>query len=501
MRKWLAIIIVVIVCVGGLWLISKVRTRSHPVPTTTGIQKEFGVPVTLARLERGDIEDTIEVTGDVTALSSVTLSAKIQGRIAYVAGRAGDPVSKGQVIIRLDPADAQSQVLQAEAALRLARTRVSQARTALAVQKTQASAQIEQAKSQLDTAEAQLQIVRKPTRTQQQAMSENQVISAKANLANAESNLRRVKSLFEQGAISEQMLEQAQTQHDMAKAQYDSAVESLSLVKEGSRVEEIRAAEQQVRQAKENLRMANANAAQVDVRREDVRGAEAGVAQSEANLAFAKQQLAYCTIASPISGFISMRMTEPGETANPGVPLLTVVDLRTVYFEAQVSETLLNKVRPGQSVDVRVDAFSGRTFPGKVARILPTASTSSRNIAVRVHVLNPNGELRPGMFARGLIKIGVDSDVLLAPAESVEERYGDKIVFAVKNGRAVLRKITPGASNESFVQILDPTELAPGDEVVITGHENVSDGTKVAVGQGQEEAVKKLLRDANRANR
>lgn len=501
MRKRFVVAAVIIICIAGLVYASRVRTRQRFVPSRSQIQQEFGVPVTLAYITRGDIDETVEVTGDVAALSSVVLSAKIPGQVRYVNGRAGDPLAAGQVAVELDRADAESQLRQAEAAVNVARSRLSQARTALKVQETQASAQIEQAKAQLEAAESQLAVVRNPMRSQQEAIAENQVVSAKASLANAESNLKRVQNLYDQGAISAQQLDMAKTQYDVAKSQYDSAVQSLSMAREGGRKEEIRAAEQQVRQAREGLRTAKANAAQVELRREDVRSAEAGLKQAEAGLALARQQLSYCTVASPISGFISQRMTEPGQMAGAGVPLMTVVDLRTVYFEAQVSETVLRKVRVGRSVDVRVDAFPGRVFQGRVVRILPVASSASRNLAVRVNVANPGGELRPGMFARGSVNIGTVRGALLVPTAAIEERYGDKILFTVKQNRAVLHKITVGATNESHTQIVDGAGLAPGDRVVLTGHAGLNDGTRVTFGRETRSAIRKLVAQPREAAR
>ncbi len=494
MKKIGSIVVIILLVVGLLWA-SKVRNQLKPVPSKAEIHAEFGVPVTLGKMTRGSIDQKIDVVGDLAALSTVTLSSKVQGKVVYVAGRPGDPVSKGQVVIRLDPADAISQVKQAEAGLRSAKARLSQAITALKVQQTQSSAMIEQAKAQLASAESQLDIVKKPARSQQEAIAESQVASAKAALRTAESSLNRVKILFKQGAISEQQLDVAQAEYDVAKSAYESAQQNLSLVKEGSRAEEIRSAEQAVKQARENLRMAIANASQVEMRREDVRSAEAGVAQAQANLDYARQQLAYCTLTAPESGIISKRMVEPGETANPGVPLINIVDLRTVYFEAQISEKVLKKINPNQSVDVRVDAFPEKVFSGKVAAIFPTASSKSRNIAVRITLPNPNGELRPGMFARGAVNVGSIQNALLAPAEAVEERYGEKIIFTVRNRKAVLHKIDTGASTDRVVQVIEPATVSEGDLVVLTGHQNLNDKTPVTFGKQREKVIDKLLDD------
>jgi len=108
--------------------------------------------------------------------------------------------------------------------------------------------------------------------------------------------------------------------------------------------------------------MAKANAAQNELRQEDIKAARAVVSQALAALDIAKQQLSNTYVKSPIRGYISRRMTEPGQQASPGVPLMEIVDVSTVYFEAEISETSLPRVKPGQLVGVRVDAFGDRTF-------------------------------------------------------------------------------------------------------------------------------------------
>ena len=96
---------------------------------------------------------------------------------------------------------------------------------------------------------------------------------------------------------------------------------------------------------------------------------------------------------------ISKRSAEPGQLAGPSAAVLTVISLDSVFFEAQVPETDIGALRIGQTVEVSVDAFPGQKFPGRVAKIYPSGSTSSRSFVVRVAVPNRDGRLRPAMFA------------------------------------------------------------------------------------------------------
>lgn len=489
MRLKAIIIILIVAILAGLTILGTIRQRKPKVPTQSEIRARMGVPVTVAELTFGPISETLGITGNLEALTSLTLSAKAPGRIASVLVHEGDRVLAGQTLVVMDRTEAESQVRSAQAAVSAADARLSQAITTAQAQEKQSRAMIAQAQAGLKIAESRLDIVRKGARTQERLVARNAVSTAKANLNNANANYNRYKTLHEQGAVSAQTLETFKTQYDIAKAQHDSAVQQLSLIEEGARSEDIQAAEGQVSEAREALRMARANAAQIDVRWEDVKGARAAVSQAQAALAAARQQLQYTGITTTISGVTASRMAEPGQTASPGVPLMTVVDLSTVYFDANVSEKDFRRVRVGQKVDVTVDAFPSQQFSGYVAKILPVASAQSRDFTVQVRIHNTGGRLRPGMFARGGVRLGAARTALLAPTSAVVERHGDKVLFTIRRSAtakgkaegyiAVLHTVRTGVETTEVVEILPPTELSPGQEVVVSGQRSLRDGTEV----------------------
>jgi HlyD family secretion protein len=478
-RNRIIAILFIVLLFGGLYGMARVRGVRKVTKSTAQIHQELGTPVRTAAVQLGSIEDTVPVTGSLAALESVTLSSKIPGKVVYVTVREGDRVNAGDVVVQLDRSDGEANLRQALAGLESAQARLSQARTSAAVTEVQSSAAIQQARAALAGAEANLEKVRTGARSQERMIAENAVATAKANLDNAQANLRRTKQLFDQGAIAAAQLDVAQTQYDVAKAQYDSAKENLSLVEEGARSEDVRAAETQVTQAREALRTAQANAGQNALRREDIKNAVAGVSQAEAQVALAREQLANTTIRSSITGYVSKRMTEPGQTASPAVPLMEVVNVRTVFFQADVSETVLAKIEPGQVVRVKVDACPDATFTGRVAKIYPTASVGTRNFSVRVHIPNQESRLRPGMFARGSVVTGGNDNALLVPQDAVEERAGRYVVFTLEGKTAKMHTINKGLSNPEFVEALPPTDIGVGDVVITAGHEYLEDGKKV----------------------
>jgi HlyD family secretion protein len=145
--------------------------------------------------------------------------------------------------------------------------------------------------------------------------------------------------------------------------------------------------------------------------REDaLAAAEADVEQARAALAAARTRLAEARLTSPIDGLVLHKHMEVGETVNPGVPVLTLVDPSDMWLRAYVPETDLGRVKVGQAAAVSVDAFPGRTFPGTVTEIASQAEFTPKNVQTRkervnlvfrikIAVQNADGTLKPGLPA------------------------------------------------------------------------------------------------------
>lgn len=439
---------------------------------------DVGISVVVGTARLGSMPSLVEVSGDIKALKSAVLSAKMSGRVVSVPRREGDKVSAGAVVVQQDTADLKAQAQQAEAALTAAEARLSQAQTSAGVSGTQIESQIAQSKAGLDSARARLRMLKTGARTQERAQAQNAVSQAKANYDNAKADLERMKSMHEQGAISPRQWDAAQTQYQLAAAQYDSAKQQLSLIEAGAREEEIESAEKAVVQAEEALRFAESNRSQKALREEDVKSAKAGVAQAKAALAYARQQLANASIRTPIAGTVSKRATEPGQMANPGAPLIEVVALDSVYFEATVSEMDVDRVKMGQPVKVEVDALPGRKFQGSVQKILPTADPKSRQFTARIAVPNREGDLRPGMFARGSIEVARHSNVVIIPKDALISNGTGRAVYVLRGSAA---KLVPVSTRFESREDVEVTGVSAGEQLVVVGQDKLSDGVKVHV--------------------
>jgi HlyD family secretion protein len=473
LRRYAVYGIVIVVAIAGF---SAVARKGKVKPPKD--KPDAGISVVVSTAHTGSMPSIVEVSGDIKALKTALLSAKISGRVISVPRREGDRVSAGAVVVQQDTSDLSAQAQQADAALSGAQARLSQAITSAGVSGPQIESQIAQAKAGLDSAKARLRMVKAGARTQERAQAQNAVVQAKANYDNAKADLERMRSMHEQGAISPRQWDTAQTQYQLAAAQYDSAKQQLSLIEAGAREEEIESAEKAVVQAEEALHFAESNRSQKALREEDVKSAKAGVVQAKAALAYARQQLANASIRTPIAGTVSQRVTEPGQMASPGVPLIEVVALDSVYFEATVSEMDVDRVRTGQPVQVEVDALPGRKFQGTVQKILPTADPKSRQFTARIAVPNRAGDLRPGMFARGSIEVARHRNVVIIPKDALISNGTGQAVYILRGSAA---KLAPVITRFESREEAEVTGVSAGEQLVVVGQDKLSDGVKVHV--------------------
>lgn len=471
-----------------------------------------GVPVSVSPAIRQDIAKSVEVTGSLVALNDVVVGPRAAGKIVSVNVREGDIVTQGQIVAAMDPVDFDAQVQSAKANLESALTReaqanatatqaansLRQAETNLQITDRSTGAALQSARAAMQSAQEALAVIKQGARTQEREQARQQVRATKANLDKAAADLKRMRELYAQQAISQSQLDQTQAVYDSADASYRSALETVSLLEEGARKEDIRRAELAVEQAREGQRQAEANRDLVQLRQQDVqnarealRSARAGVEAARAatkaaraTLVMAENARVNAYVRSPISGYVAARTAEPGQQVAAGGPILRLVEPGSVYFQAILSEKQYAEVAPGQSVDVSVDALPGEKFAGRVARILPVASAAARSFTVRVD-FPIDRRLRPQMFARGRILVGVHRGATLVNKDAVLFDLSGTAgtLFVVSGDKAHARKVRTGYMDPHYAEILSGVRV--GEKVVVEGQNTLRDGDPVTVKTGQ----------------
>lgn len=390
--------------------------------------------VEVAAARRADVVTRVLASGSVVSIRDAKIGSKLSGRVAAVLVEEGAHVGAGAPLLRLDTRDLEAQRAQAQANVAAAQAQLAKVLAGPRPQERQQS-------------------------TDAVAQARAALASARATLRLAQANLERERSLEAQGAVSRQDLDSAETQAQVAASQvaqaqaaYDSAVQNASLVHTGSR-------------------------------EEDIQAARAQLAQAEAGLAVVEAQVRDSTIDAPFAGTITRRNVEPGEIVSPATassssPLFVLSQVDDVYVLLAVAAQHRAELGLGQEAAVTVDGLPGQTFRGRVEEITPAADAASRTFGVKVRVPNPQGILRPGMFARGAIIVGVRHGVLQIPDQAVVTATSGPLVFVARGGRAVRRAVTLGARLGGLVEIT--SGLAAGDAVVVRGQDALTDGQPVA---------------------
>jgi HlyD family secretion protein len=307
--------------------------------------------------------DTSVRTSGIVEGPEVNLAPKAAGRISEICCNEGDHVQRNQVVIRLESDDLAAAVEQSKAG-------VEQARANIGV----AESSIRYAWANIESAEAEIKAVQADTK------------KAKVQMDDSNTKLARLQALFQQQFISQEALDTSATAHAALVADYSSQKSKLI--------------EAQYKR--------DASSAQLSTAKNQLQLAHSDLKQSQATLAYNQAKLADMAIATPISGTVVFKALEKGETVSPGVTVLTVVDLASLYARVDVDETLVDKIAVGGDVTIRTEGTSGKQFKGKISEIGRYAEfatqkdvTSGRQdiktFRVKIAFQEPAGLLKPGM--------------------------------------------------------------------------------------------------------
>ena len=315
----------------------------------------------------------------------MAVSAQVAGQVLEVLVDVGDQVKEGDVLARLDSAALEAQRAQALAGLEAAKSQLE------LLQDPAKAQDIAAANAAIDAAAAAYNRATNGPTDEEQRMGEAQLRSAQAAVTVAQAAYNRVKGDPNIGMMPQSLqLQQVTLAQEAAQAQYDKLMK-------GATPDQVAAASAQLANARAGLQrlLDGAKPAQIEA-------ATAQMHAAENALYLATLQVEKATITAPMDGVVSKLQTAAGAMAAPGTPLLTLLS-NDVRVTAQVEETLLPVLAPGQPATIRVEAYPDRTFKGTIAFIAPELDPTTRTVAVTVRPDNTpdNGQglLRPGMSA------------------------------------------------------------------------------------------------------
>lgn len=173
-------------------------------------------------------------------------------------------------------------------------------------------------------------------------------------------------------------------------------------------------------------------------------------------------------VVASMSGVIDQRNVTLGQAVEPNTVLAHVSDRSQVNVVARVYEEDLGKVKLGQEASVHLLSYPDRVFTGKVTLVGPALDPASRTVEVWVQLANPDGLLKPNLFARINLLLRKTEAALAIPTAAIIEANGEKFVFVHQGAQFARVEITTGSSDDEFTEVTDG--LVPGDEVVTQGN-------------------------------
>lgn len=363
----------------------RLQTPPHETPAgsvdvaTTGRKRRFLIPIGIIVAIVGIIfgiryliyaahhvsTDDAQIGGDIT-----TISARVKGQVVGVYVHENQVVHKGDKLLKIDDSDyliaiaqAKATLAQAFAAQKAAAQGVPLQSAVTAAQTAQAEAGIAQASGQTQAANAGIVAAEGKL-----AAAQAQANAATADAVKAQHDLDRAKQLVAEGAIPRSQWDAAQAAYDTAIANQQSAQHDVSIAQAG-----ITQASAAAQQAQAGIAAGNAQLLQAqtgnqttDIKVSQAQTASAQVTAARAALASAELQLSYTNVTAPIDGVISKKSVDVGDMLAVGQPVMAIASTSDLYVVANLKETQITNVRVGQPTEVKVDAYPGHTFTGKV---------------------------------------------------------------------------------------------------------------------------------------
>lgn len=192
-----------------------------------------------------------------------------------------------------------------------------------------------------------------------------------------------------------------------------------------------------------------------------------------------RARLAKTEIRAPFSGIMGLRQVSPGAYVQPGQDIVRLENISAIKLDFRVPEVYLGKLRQNQEATVKVDAYSGDLFKGRIYAIEPGIDEQTRTALVRARIPNPGLKLRPGMFARVGLTLGSRDNALVVPEQAIVPKGQNTFVFRVVEGKAQLTRVQTGSRNAGEVEITEG--VTARDTVVTDGQMKLQDGMPVTI--------------------
>jgi membrane fusion protein, multidrug efflux system len=202
---------------------------------------------------------------------------------------------------------------------------------------------------------------------------------------------------------------------------------------------------------------------------------------NEAQVQLARNALRDAIVTAPLSGTVAKRHVQPGERVSFDAPLVTIVELAQMELQAMVPANDIPELAIGMKVDLAIDGFGERRFTGTIERINPTTEAGTRAILVFIHIPNPDGALRGGMFGTGKVILAAGAPVPTLPAVAIRTEVGQAFIWTIEEGKLARRIVTVGRRDDTAGRVEIKTALGAEVPVLAAPFDNLKAGAPALI--------------------
>lgn len=325
-------------------------------PGTAEINRKAVTGVSVTEVRQSEVNDYYETSGTVRAKTVSVISSRVMGTVTALMVKEGDRVNAGQTLMTIDDRDMAERVKAADKTLE----------------------------------------------------------AAKLNKSLADTTYKRYKEIYDERALTQQEMDQIETQKKVAEAEYERA--------------------------------------------------KAMLAEAQVSHGFAK-------ITAPTSGIVTEKRIDRGSMATPGTPLLTIEDISSFRVDLNVDERLSGKLKIGTPVDIFIDS-TGQQIKGKITELVPSIDSMSRTFLAKVDIGGTG--LKNGLYARAKISVGTKQAIIIPKAALVEKGQLTGVYAVDEKGVVIYRLVRAGKEYDNNLEVL--SGINPKDKIITDGVDRAADG-------------------------
>ncbi|MBN2506443.1 MAG: efflux RND transporter periplasmic adaptor subunit [Verrucomicrobia bacterium] len=435
-------------------------------------------------VKRGDFLVTIVEGGSLEAVNEIVIRNEVEGaaRIIYIVPE-GSFVKKGELLVRLDTADATDRVNQQEIAYEKAKAAFVQAEKNLEIERSVVQSSIDAAELKVRFAELDLEKFNKGQRLQEMRNAEIEITTATGDLLLAKDTLEWSVRLFEKGFETKNAVDQGSNTVQDLTLRLEKAQTNLWMLSTFDHPKQFETYRSSLEEASNNLvRVKAQGEGRLATLGADLTTQSNSLALTYQQLQNDKEQLEKSKIYAPSDGlvvyaamqgrFSSQSMIEEGAMVRERQELIKLPDTTQMKVSIKVHESHVNKVRAGQPAFVVLDPMPDKRFQGAVSKVavLPDTQSMFGNPNLKVYktevvVTDPLPDVKPGVSARAEIVITNIPQALTVPLQAVTTRQGKTVVFVKEGGDSTPVPVEVGLFNTKFIEVV--RGLKEGDLVLL----------------------------------